>query len=52
MERSKIPRSGTVDIPSIEDFLLEVSSLMEKHGEIQEMDLNPVFVASGDIRGL
>ncbi len=45
----KNPRSGTVDIPSIEDFLLQVSSLIEKHGEIQEMDLNPVFVASRDV---
>ena len=45
----KNPRSGTVDIPSIEDFLLQVSSFIEKHGEIQEMDLNPVFVASRDI---
>ncbi len=43
------PRSGTVDIPQIEDFLLQVSNLIEKHNEIQEMDLNPVFVASSDI---
>src|SRR5208337_1378504 len=45
----KNPRSGTVDIPCIEDFLLQVSRLIEKHDEIQEMDLNPVFVASTDI---
>lgn len=45
----KNPRSGTVDISSIEDFLLRVSNLMEKHGEIQEMDLNPVFVEGCDI---
>ena len=45
----KNPRSGTVDIASVEDFLLRVSSLMEKHEEIQEMDLNPVFVAGSDI---
>ncbi|MFZ0927824.1 MAG: acetate--CoA ligase family protein [Syntrophobacteraceae bacterium] len=45
----KNPRSGTVDLPSIEDFLLQVSRLIEKHEEIQEMDLNPVFVASRDI---
>ncbi len=43
------PRIGTVDIPRIEDFLLQVSNLIEKHNEIQEMDLNPVFVASSDI---
>ena len=45
----KNPRSGTVDLPCIEDFLLQVSRLIEKHEEIQEMDLNPVFVASRDI---
>ena len=45
----KNPRSGTVDLQSIEDFLLQVSRLIEKHEEIQEMDLNPVFVASTDI---
>jgi acyl-CoA synthetase (NDP forming) len=45
----KNPRSGTVDLPCIEEFLLQVSSLIEKHEEIQEMDLNPVFIASGDI---
>ena len=45
----KNPRSGTVDLPSIEDFLLQVSRLIETHEEIQEMDLNPVFVASTDI---
>lgn len=45
----KNPRSGTVDIPSIEAFLLQVSSLMERHGEIREMDLNPVFISGSDI---
>ena len=45
----KNPRSGTVDLPSIEDFLLRVSGLIEKHEEIQEMDLNPVFASGGDI---
>ena len=44
------PRSGTVDLACIEDFLLQVSRLIEKHEEIQEMDLNPVFVASSDIQ--
>jgi acyl-CoA synthetase (NDP forming) len=43
------PRSGTVDLGCIEDFLLQVSELVEKHPEIQEMDLNPVFVDSKDI---
>lgn len=45
----KNPRSGTVDIAAIEEFLVRVSSLMERHGEIQEMDLNPVFVTGSDI---
>lgn len=45
----KKPRSGTVDIPSIEDFLVRVSGLMERHGEIREMDINPVFVSGADI---
>ncbi|SPF43488.1 Acetyl-CoA synthetase (NDP-forming) beta subunit [Syntrophobacter sp. SbD1] len=45
----KNPRSGTVDLPGIEDFLLQVSALIEKHEEIQEMDLNPVFASSSDI---
>ncbi len=45
----KNPRSGTVDIASIEDFLMRVSGLMERHEEIEEMDLNPVFVTGSDI---
>jgi len=45
----KNPRSGTVDLPSVQDFLLKVSRLMEKHEEIQEMDLNPVFVNSNNV---
>ena len=44
------PRSGTVDLACIEDFLLQVSRLIEKNVEIQEMDLNPVFVASSDVQ--
>jgi acyl-CoA synthetase (NDP forming) len=45
----KNPRSGTIELRCIEDFLLQVSNLVEKHAEIEEMDLNPVFVASKDI---
>ena len=45
----KNPRSGTVDIAAIEDFLVRVSGLIGNHGEIQEMDLNPVFVLGSDI---
>ena len=43
------PRSGTVDIACVEDFLVRVSGLMEKHQEILEMDINPVFVSGSDI---
>jgi acyl-CoA synthetase (NDP forming) len=43
------PRNGTVDLPRLADFLVQVSGLIEKHAEIEEMDLNPVFVASSDI---
>jgi hypothetical protein len=43
------PRSGTVDLACIEDFLMQVSRLIEKHVGIQEMDLNPVFAAFSDI---
>jgi acyl-CoA synthetase (NDP forming) len=45
----KNPRKGTIDLPAIEKFLMQVSRLLEKHAEIQEMDLNPVFVASKEI---
>ncbi len=43
------PRGETVDLAGIEHFLLKVSRLIEEHKEIQEMDLNPVFVSSGGI---
>jgi succinyl-CoA synthetase beta subunit len=45
----KNPRKGTIDLPTIEKFLLQISRLLEKHTEIHEMDLNPVFVTSKDI---
>ncbi len=45
----KNPRKGTIDLPTVEKFLMQVSRLLEKHAEIQEMDLNPVFVTSKDI---
>jgi acyl-CoA synthetase (NDP forming) len=43
------PRGETIDLVGIEHFLLKVSRLIAKHGEIQEMDLNPVFVSSRGI---
>ncbi len=45
----KNPRKGTIDLSTVEKFLMQVSRLLERHAEIQEMDLNPVFVASKDI---
>ena len=48
-EALKNPRNGTVEIPCVADFLVQVSGLIEKHPEIEEMDLNPVFVASRNI---
>ena len=32
------------DLAALQDLLLRVSRLMEKHPEVEEMDLNPVFV--------
>lgn len=44
------PRSGSTDIAAVEDFLLRVSTFLEDHPEVQEMDLNPVFVSSRGVR--
>ena len=43
------PRGETLDLAAIEQFLLQVSRLIAEHREIQEMDLNPVFVSSRGI---
>ena len=40
------PRGAKIDLTAIEQFLLQVSRMIVEHGEIQEMDLNPVFVSS------
>ncbi len=40
------PRRDSIDLTAVEKFLLQVSRLIAKHGEIQEMDLNPVFASS------
>lgn len=45
----KNPRKETIDLSVIEDFLLQISRLVEKHRGIYEMDLNPVFVSSRGI---
>jgi succinyl-CoA synthetase beta subunit len=44
------PRKGTIHLPAVEKFLLKVSSLVEGHPEIREMDMNPVFVDAADLR--
>ena len=43
------PRGARIDLTAIEQFLLQISRMIVEHGEIQEMDLNPVFVSSGGI---
>jgi acyl-CoA synthetase (NDP forming) len=35
-----------VDIPRLEELLIKVSDFVEKHPEIRELDLNPVFAYS------
>jgi len=44
------PRSGSIDLAAIEDFLFRISSFLNGHPEIREMDLNPVFVSSRGVR--
>jgi len=43
------PRKETIDLSVIENFLLQISRLVEKHHNIHEMDLNPVFISSKGI---
>lgn len=40
------PRGARIDLTAIEQFLLQVSRMIVEGGEIQEMDLNPVFASS------
>lgn len=44
------PRSGSIDIAAVEEFLLGISTFLEDHPEVREMDLNPVFVSSRGVR--
>jgi hypothetical protein len=44
------PRRGCYDLAVLEGLLVRVSALVEYHPEIQEMDLNPVFVSSDGVR--
>ncbi|HVN24567.1 MAG TPA: acetate--CoA ligase family protein [Syntrophorhabdales bacterium] len=40
------PRGERIDVTAIEQLLVQVSDLIARHEEIQEMDLNPVIVSS------
>ena len=40
------PRWKTINLAIIENFLLKISRFIEKHREVQRMDLNPVFISS------
>jgi acyl-CoA synthetase (NDP forming) len=42
-------RRERIDLAAVEAFLLQVSGLIEKYPEIEEMDLNPVFVSSAGV---
>jgi len=44
------PRYGTIDLTAVESFLFKMSTFIANHPEIQEMDLNPVFVSSYGVR--
>jgi succinyl-CoA synthetase beta subunit len=44
------PRSGTIDLPAVENLLLRISTFITHHSEIWEMDLNPVFVTSHGVQ--
>ncbi len=44
------PRSGTIDLPAVENFLLRISTFIKNHPEVREMDLNPVFVSSHGVQ--
>jgi succinyl-CoA synthetase beta subunit len=44
------PRSGTIDLPAVENLLMRISTFITHHPEIWEMDLNPVFVSSHGVQ--
>lgn len=39
------PRSGPIDLPAVENFLFQASGFIMNHPEIQEIDINPLFVS-------
>ena len=44
------PRSGSLDLPAVEKLLVDISTFIAHHPEVQEMDLNPVFVSSHGVQ--
>jgi succinyl-CoA synthetase beta subunit len=44
------PRSGTIDLPAVEKLLVDISTFIAHHQEVQEIDLNPVFVSSHGVQ--
>ncbi len=49
-EALKKPRSGSIDLTAIENLLFRISTFIVNHPEIQEMDLNPVFISSHGVK--
>jgi len=41
----KNPRGEKVNLEAVQNFILQVSCLVDKHPEIREMDLNPIFAS-------
>lgn len=39
------PRSGPIDLAAVESFLYQTSRFIMNHPEIQEMDINPLFIS-------
>jgi len=46
----KTPRTGTIDLPAVENLLVRISTFVTDHPDILEMDLNPVFVSSHGVQ--
>jgi hypothetical protein len=44
------PRSGSLDLTAVEKLLVRISTFITHHPEVQEMDLNPVFVSSHGVQ--
>ena len=44
------PRSGSLDLSAVENLLVGISTFITHHPEVQEMDLNPVFVSSHGVQ--